>query len=167
MGIRWWLHQEDECPFARSRRPMRCLAKRVNKRLICLLSIAQDQPSLQAIASSLDLEISQTSLTRGRIGGRYWCSCRMPSTSNVRAVLRLRGTPKLTEPGLRYCANERTIGSFQVPSISVGSLLDLTPVFEFQETLTLFSYPQLAGFGLGHPSGISTPDFAFRETRPG
>jgi hypothetical protein len=33
----------------------------------------------------------------------------MPSTSNVRADLRLRGTSKLTELGLRYSANKRSI----------------------------------------------------------
>lgn len=30
--------------------------------------------------------------------------------SNVRAVLRVRGTSKLTDLGLRYCANERLTG---------------------------------------------------------
>jgi hypothetical protein len=34
----------------------------------------------------------------------------MPGISNVRAVLRRRGTSKLIELGLRYCANEQSIG---------------------------------------------------------
>jgi hypothetical protein len=50
------------------------------------------------------------------VGGSYqdqdWESaggvCKMPRTSNIRAVL-LRDTPKLTEFGLRYCVNERSI----------------------------------------------------------
>jgi hypothetical protein len=35
--------------------------------------------------------------------------CKMPRTSNVRVDLRLRGTSKLTELEVRYCANERSI----------------------------------------------------------
>jgi hypothetical protein len=36
--------------------------------------------------------------------------CRIPGISNVKVVLRLRGTSKLIELGLRYCANEQSIG---------------------------------------------------------
>ena len=34
----------------------------------------------------------------------------MAAESNVRAVLRVRGTSKLTDLGLRYCADERLTG---------------------------------------------------------
>lgn len=51
------------------------------------------------------------------MGGSYrdqdWESagggCKTPRTSNVRADLRLQGTLKITEHGLRYCANKRSI----------------------------------------------------------
>ena len=35
---------------------------------------------------------------------------RVAAESNVRAVLRVRGTSKLTDLGLRYCADERLTG---------------------------------------------------------
>jgi hypothetical protein len=39
-------------------------------------------------------------------GGSYI----IPRTSNVRAILHVRGTSELTDLGLRYCANEWSIG---------------------------------------------------------
>jgi len=84
---------------------------------------SQIQPSRRVLLELANF-ISQTSLTRGWIGGMCWrvpCTgfrignqrevtggCRMPRTTNVKAVLRLRGTSKHT--GLQYCANERLIG---------------------------------------------------------
>ena len=94
-----------ECHLARSRRPMRCVAKRVNKQLICLLSIPQTPTKLSSPFKSsrppwTSNFIGQKSLTRGRIvllGGSYrvqdWeyagGGCKMSGISNVRAVLRL------------------------------------------------------------------------------
>ena len=60
--------------------------------------------------------------------------------------------------------------SFQVPGIAITALWQPSwsdTSFRISGNADTVQLPQLAGFGLGHPSGISTPDFAFREMRPG